>query len=195
MTANGLSADELAGALWRGASGMDTAEAAIRLLLAHGVWAARLAAAEFVELSDADEPEEPRYAWVGWCHAVAALDAGTLTGGSGSDNRVLRIAASPSELGAPVDLADAVTGPDRHNVALVLAALSHANGSHEHKDYAAERPADGSPSCRYRRHPDARAGARLRVAAMSAAGRQQHPAWAARICSHGLQRKPDTKQR
>jgi len=76
---------------------------------------------------------------------VAALDAGTLTGGSGSDNRVLRIAASLSELGVPVDLADAVTGLDRHNLALVLAALSHANGSHEHKDYAAERPANGSP--------------------------------------------------
>ncbi len=60
MTANDLSADELAEALLRGTSGMDTAEAAIRLLLAHGVWAARLAAAEFVELSDEDEPEEPR---------------------------------------------------------------------------------------------------------------------------------------
>jgi len=81
---------------------------------------------------------------VGWRHAVAALEAGTLTGGSGSVNRVLRIAASLSELGVPVDLADAVTGLDRHNLALVLAALSHANGSHEHKDYAAERPADGS---------------------------------------------------
>ncbi len=145
MTANDLSADELAEALLRGASGMYTAEAAIRLLLAHGVWPVRLAAAHFIELSDEDEPEEPRYAGVGWRHAVAALDAGTLTGGSGSDNRVLRIAASLSELGVPVDLADAVTGLDRRNLALVLAALSHANGSHEHKDYAAERPADGRP--------------------------------------------------
>jgi len=65
--------------------------------------------------------------------------------GSGSDNRVLRIAASLSELGVPVDLVDAVTGLDRHNLGLVLGALSHANGSHEHKDYAVERPADGSP--------------------------------------------------
>jgi len=97
------------------------------------------------DLSADELAEEPRYAWVGWRHAAAALDAGTLTGGSGSDNRVLRIAASLSELGVPVDLADAVTGLDRHNLALVLAALSHANGSHEHKDHAAERPADGSP--------------------------------------------------
>jgi len=77
---------------------------------------------------------------VGWRHAAAALDAGTLTGGSGSDNRVLRIAASLSELGVPVDLADAVTGLDRHNLALVLAALLHGwrclgsvdGGRHDH---------------------------------------------------------------
>ncbi len=44
----------------------------------------------------------------------------------------------------PAYLADAVTGLDRHNLALVLAAVSHAYGSQEHKDYAVERPADGS---------------------------------------------------
>jgi len=82
---------------------------------------------------------------VGWRDAAAALDAGTLTGGSGSDNRVLRIAAGLSDLGVPVDLADAVTGLDRHHLALVLAAIAHANGSHQHEDYAAERPGDGRP--------------------------------------------------
>ena len=95
------------------------------------------------DLSADELAEEPRYAWVGWRHAAAALDAGTLTGGSGSDNRVLRIAASLSELGVPVDLADAVTGLDRRT--LRGSAVSHANGSHEHKDYAAERPRGGSP--------------------------------------------------
>ncbi len=49
MTANGLSAAELAEAVSRGASGMDTAEAVIRLLVAHGVWPVRLAAARFVD--------------------------------------------------------------------------------------------------------------------------------------------------
>ncbi len=49
MTAND---PELAEALLRGASGMDTSEASIRLLLAHGEWPVRLAAAEFVELSE-----------------------------------------------------------------------------------------------------------------------------------------------
>ncbi len=56
MTDNDLSADELAEALSRGASGMDTTEAAIRLLLAHGVWPVRLAAAHLIGLSDADDP-------------------------------------------------------------------------------------------------------------------------------------------
>ena len=56
MRANDLSADELAEARSRGASGMDTCEAAIRLLVAHGVWPARLAAARFVELSDEVNP-------------------------------------------------------------------------------------------------------------------------------------------
>ncbi len=145
MTANDLSADELAEALLRGASGMDTSEASIRLLLAHGVWPARLAAAEFITLSDEDEPDEPRYAWVGWTDVVAALDAGPLTGGSGSENRVRRVAASLSGLGVPVGLSDAVTGLDRDNLALVLAAIFHANGSHQHKDDAAERAAGGVP--------------------------------------------------
>ncbi len=131
-----LSAGELTEALLRGASGLSSSEAAIRLLVEHGVWPARLAAAEFITLSDEDDPDEPRYAWVGWTDVVAALDAGPLTGGSGSENRVRRVAAS---------LSDAVTGLDRDNLALVLAAIFHANGSHQHKDDAAERAAGGVP--------------------------------------------------
>jgi len=125
------------------------------LLVEHGVWPARLAAAEFITLSDEDDPDEddpdeddpdePRYAWVGWTDVVAALDAGPLTGGSGSENRVRRVAASLSGLGVPVGLSDAVTGLDRDNLALVLAAIFHANGSHQHKDDAAERAAGGVP--------------------------------------------------
>jgi hypothetical protein len=140
-----LSAGELTEALLRGASGLSSSEAAIRLLVEHGVWPARLAAAEFITLSDEDDSDEPRYAWVGWTDVVAALDAGPLTGGSGSENRVLRVAASLSGLGVPVGLSDTVTGLDRDNLALVLAAIFHANGSHQHKDDAAERAAGGVP--------------------------------------------------
>ncbi len=50
---------------------------------------------------------------------------------SGGEQRIVRIAASLLG-GPPVDLAEDVTGLDRTHMALVLAALAHANGSHEH---------------------------------------------------------------
>ncbi|WP_448811707.1 hypothetical protein [Agromyces bauzanensis] len=50
---------------------------------------------------------------------------------SGGERRVATIAASL--LGGPaVDLSEVIPGLDRDNAALVLAAIAHANGSHEH---------------------------------------------------------------
>ncbi len=50
---------------------------------------------------------------------------------SGGERRLVRIAASL--LGGPaVDLSEDVPGLDRANADLVLAAIAHANGSHEH---------------------------------------------------------------
>jgi hypothetical protein len=69
-----------------------------------------------------------------WC----VLDADRLTSEavaclSGGERRVLALVASLAG-GHPVDLADAVTGIDRATVRLVLAAIGHAAGSHEHVD-------------------------------------------------------------
>lgn len=116
----------------------------MRLLVEHGYWLAPLAHAGHIEVSDVDpdDPLGPRYARVDWTGAAAALDAGTLYGGSAG--RVLRIACSLGA-GVPVDLADAVSGLDRTNLALVLAAVSHASGAHEHREYVVERPANGAP--------------------------------------------------
>jgi energy-coupling factor transporter ATP-binding protein EcfA2 len=50
---------------------------------------------------------------------------------SGGEQRLLRIVASLAG-GAPVSLADNVPGLDREVTDLVLAAIAHANGSHEH---------------------------------------------------------------
>ena len=146
MTINDLSGDELRAALLRAASGVHTTEAAIRLLLAHGSWTLRLDGAGLITVSEATTAAGSKscYAEVLWEEVIANIDAGHLLIGSGSEIRLLRIAASLAA-GIPVDLADAVTGLDSHNLALVLAAIAHANGSQEHKDYAAERPADGSP--------------------------------------------------
>lgn len=65
---------------------------------------------------------------------MVAIDVDTLlkrTGAySGGESRVIRIAASL--LGGPaVDLAEDVPGLDREHAALVLAAIAHANGSHQ----------------------------------------------------------------
>ena len=54
-----------------------------------------------------------------------------LAGLSGGEQRVLRIAASLAG-GPPVGLADNLPGLDRDLMHLVLAAMAHANGSHEH---------------------------------------------------------------
>lgn len=50
---------------------------------------------------------------------------------SGGEARMLRITASLLG-GAPVDLSTAIPGLDRNHVQLVLAAVAHASGSHEH---------------------------------------------------------------
>lgn len=51
---------------------------------------------------------------------------------SGGERRVLDIVASLVGDERPVALYDALPGLDRDTVALVLAAVAHANGSHEH---------------------------------------------------------------
>lgn len=145
MTPTELTAGELTAALTRSADGLPTAEAAVRLLLEHSDWPQRLADADLIELDDEPGTDpSARFAWVSWRSAVAALDAGELYASS-SDARVLRVAAS---LGGavPVDLSDALTGLDRRTLSLVLAALSHANGSHQHLEYLTEPPADGGPA-------------------------------------------------
>jgi hypothetical protein len=56
---------------------------------------------------------------------------------SGGERRLLAIVASLTG-GAPVALSDALDGLDRDTVALVLAAVAHASGSHEHADMVVE---------------------------------------------------------
>ncbi|EYR62469.1 hypothetical protein N866_08290 [Actinotalea ferrariae CF5-4] len=60
--------------------------------------------------------------------------AGVLSGG---ESRVLAMAAALIAE-TPVDVVDIVTGLDRPNLHLVLAALAHARGSHEHTDVVAD---------------------------------------------------------
>lgn len=66
-----------------------------------------------------------------WVDADALSDGvGALSGG---ERRVLALVAALLDE-APVDVVDIITGLDRANLHLVLAALAHAAGSHEHAD-------------------------------------------------------------
>jgi hypothetical protein len=62
---------------------------------------------------------------------------------SGGERRLVRIAASL--LGGPaVDLSENVSGLDRGVIDLVLAAVAHASGSHEHSQFT--RDESGRPN-------------------------------------------------
>jgi len=101
-------------------------EAAVELLIRHGGWLGREDfAGRFVQ-SGQSLVGEAVLAFVDWCAAVAALDAGRLPC-SDSEGRLLRIAASVAE-GIPVDLREALTGLDATNIALVAEAVRHAGG-------------------------------------------------------------------
>lgn len=53
---------------------------------------------------------------------------------SGGERRVLAVAGALVSSPVLVDLADIASGLDREHLCLVLAALAHAGGSHEHTD-------------------------------------------------------------
>ena len=127
-------------ALLRAAVGDYSAEAAVLLLVNSGHWLPQLQAAGLIAIAlDDDALGGGPWAAVQWGDLDSAVRAGTLSG-SGVQLRLLRAAASIAE-GHPVDLGDLAGGLDRWSLVLVLAALAHAAGSHEHR--SAVRDADG----------------------------------------------------
>lgn len=79
---------------------------------------------------------------------VSGIDADVLVyeagAWSGGERRLVRIAASL--LGGPAaDLYEDIAGIDRRYLALVLAAIAHAGGSHEHSPSPFLENPDGSP--------------------------------------------------
>lgn len=101
------------------AKGMHTLVAAAELLIRSGP---PLLTGPWVE----HDPERGRY----WFNVEAVTeDGGHLSGG---ERRVLDLAAALASDDHPVALGDAVSGIDRKHLTLVLAAIAHAAGSHEH---------------------------------------------------------------
>ena len=80
--------------------------------------------------------DDPGWWWLDFEALVAALEEGTYH--SGGERRLLAIAASlGGHSPASFALGDAAPGLDRGHLALVLAAVAHAAGSHEHRDLSA----------------------------------------------------------
>ena len=130
---------EVAAALSRSARGVYAQEAAVRLLVEHEHWPLRLMGEALV---DTETEGGVVFAAVRWPDVVGALESRLVA--SGGERRVLLVAASLGG-GVPVDLGDAVSGLDRENLHLVLAALSHANGSHEQVELVGETGGPGGP--------------------------------------------------
>lgn len=110
------------------ARGMYTIEAATELLLRgfDGKFAAP--GNPWVHTSKTPEGPQQVSAWIDF--ASIPEEAGPLSGG---ERRFLMLAASLAE-DVPVGLGDLVSGLDRENLDLVLAAIAHAGGSHQHSD-------------------------------------------------------------
>ncbi len=134
-------------ALLRAALGDYSDEAAILLLITSGHWLPQLQQTGLIGI-DGNVDGEGLWAHIAWPDLDAALRIGTITG-NGSERWVLHAAASIAD-GHLVDLGDLAAGLDRRALTLVLAAIAHAAGSHEHHHTA--RDADGAPhpgdSCR-----------------------------------------------
>ncbi|MFF2347684.1 ABC transporter ATP-binding protein [Pseudarthrobacter sp. NPDC058119] len=110
------------------ARGMYTTEAATELLLK--AFGGKFAAPGNPWVHTSTEPEGPNQvrAWIDF--AAVPEEVGPLSGG---ERRFLMLAASLAE-DVPVVLGDLVSGLDRENLDLVLAAIAHAGGSHQHSD-------------------------------------------------------------
>ena len=99
---------------------------------------------------------QPGHSWIrqgeaaGWWVDERELCDANLEALSGGEQRVLRLVAALLG-GHPVSLYETVPGLDRGVMDLILAALAHANGSHEHNG----RPVP-DPNGRYRSSNGAR---------------------------------------
>ena len=109
------------------ARGIYPDEAAIELLIGHGTFLDRDDFTRHITTGEHGRPGgEAAHAAIDWTAATTALDAGTLPC-SGGERRIFRLAASLAA-GLPVNLRDALTGLDEHNLTLAISAFMHASG-------------------------------------------------------------------
>jgi hypothetical protein len=117
----------LATALRACAAGLHPLEAGVGLLIANGTFLHRDDfTSRFILHGASTGQDTAQMAAVDWDAATAALAAGELPCSRG-EQRILKLAASLAE-GIPVDLNDAVTGLDQHNIQRLVTAIRHASG-------------------------------------------------------------------
>ena len=130
MDATGIDATDQGLRAW--AQGVYPQEAAVELLIRTG-WTRRCAFKDEVVNDDNGRP------WLDWDRLKPILDGdmpSAILAASGGELRVLRLAHSI----AAGDLGTLLPGLDRTATALVLAAVAHANGSHEHNGALEQNP-------------------------------------------------------
>jgi hypothetical protein len=121
-----IPAGQLACLLQDTAAGICADTAAAGLIAGHGYFLHHPGFRRVIAVSSSMFTGEP-VAVIRWKAALHALDTGRLPC-TGSEEAVLRIAASLGDHDVPVRLRQVLGGLDRRNITLVAAAITAANG-------------------------------------------------------------------
>jgi len=126
VNAGALPAGQLACLLYDAAEGMCADVAAVMLIDRHGHFLHEPAFRRIIAAGSSITTGQP-LAVIRWKAAICALDAGQLPC-SGSEQAILRIAASLADPGIAVNLRDNLGNLDARNIALVTDSIKAANG-------------------------------------------------------------------
>jgi hypothetical protein len=127
VSAPAMPAAQLACLLQDTAAGICADTAAVALITGHGHFLHQPGFRRLIAAGSSICSGEP-VAVIRWKAALHALDTGRLPC-TGSEEAVLRIAASLGDQDVPVHLRQVLGSLDRRNITLVAAAITAANGS------------------------------------------------------------------
>jgi len=126
MNAEALPAGQLACLLYDAADGLCADVAAVMLIDRHGHFLHQPAFRRLIAAGSSITTGQP-LAVIRWTAAIHALEAGQLPA-SGSEQAILRIAASLGDPAIPVHLRTVLGNLDTRNITLVATAITTANG-------------------------------------------------------------------
>jgi hypothetical protein len=126
VNAEKMPAAQLACLLYDAAEGICADIAAVMLIDRHGHFLHQAAFRRIIAAGSSITTGQP-LAVIRWKAAVCALEAGQLPC-TGSEQAILRIAASLADPGIAVNLRENLGSLDRRNIALVTDAITAANG-------------------------------------------------------------------